>query len=139
MAHLFDTDILIHLRDGEPIVWGHVRDLGPPVSISVITRIELENGIHADPKWTDIRRTALDKILSEISTIDFTDAELQQYRRILEAVGFTKSKINDRMIAATALAHDLTLVTMNGKDFRDVPGLELVEWRMPRAGLSFPF
>jgi tRNA(fMet)-specific endonuclease VapC len=37
------------------------------------------------------------------------------------------------MIAATALAHDLTLITMNGKDFRDLPGLKLVEWETPEA------
>ena len=128
---MFDTDVLIHLRDGEPTVWGLVRDLGPPVSISIITQLELENGVHADAKWADTRRAALDKILSEISVIDFTDLELLHYRGILEAVGFTKSKINDRMIAATALAHDLTLVTMNGRDFRDVPGLDLVGWETP--------
>ena len=128
---MFDTDILIHLRDGEQAVWNRVRELGPPVSISIITRIELENGVYAEPKWTDIRRTALDKILTEISVIDFTDAELEHYQGILEAVGFTKSKINDRMIAATALAHDLKLVTMNGRDFRDVPDLKLLEWETP--------
>ena len=133
MAHLFDTDVLIHLRDGEPTIWDHVRTLGPPASISIITRIELENGVYANPQWTDVRRTALDKILTEIATLDFNDAELQHYRRILEAVGFTQSKIHDRMIAATALAHNLTLVTMNGKDFRDVPGLALVEWDTPPA------
>lgn len=133
MAHLFDTDVLIHLRDGEPTVWGRVHDLGPPVSISIITRVELENGVHADPKWANTRRTALSKILSEISVIDFTDIELLHYCEILEAVGFTKSKINDRMIAATALSHDLPLVTMNGRDFRDVAGLKLVEWETPKT------
>ena len=133
MAHLFDTDILIHLRDGEPTVWEWVHELGPPVSISIITRVELENGVHADAKWAGTRRAALDKILSEISVIDFTDIELLHYCGILEAVGFTKSKINDRMIAATALAHDLPLVTMNGRDFRDVPGLKLLEWETPET------
>ena len=132
MAHLFDTDILIHLRDGEPTVWERVHDLGPPVSISIITRVELENGVQADAKWAGTRRAALDKILSEISVLDFTDTELRHYCEILEAVGFTKSKINDRMIAATALSHDLTLVTMNGKDFRDVPGLQLLDWEAPK-------
>lgn len=40
-------------------------------------------------------------------------------------------KTADRMTAATALAHGLPLVTLNGRDYRDVPGLELVDWVKP--------
>jgi tRNA(fMet)-specific endonuclease VapC len=32
------------------------------------------------------------------------------------------------MIAAQAIAHQATLVTRNGDDFRDVPGLAMLEW-----------
>ena len=63
--------------------------------------------------------------------IDFGEMEFGAYCSILEQVGFSKRKVLDRMIAATALAHDLTLITMNGKDFRDVPGLKLLEWETP--------
>jgi len=35
------------------------------------------------------------------------------------------------MIAAAALVHDLTVITMNGNDFRDVPGLKLEIWPSP--------
>ena len=34
----------------------------------------------------------------------------------------------DTIIAATALLHNLTLVTNNTKDFLPVPGLKLVDW-----------
>ncbi len=34
----------------------------------------------------------------------------------------------DLMIASVALAHDLTLVTNNTKDFDRIPGLRLVDW-----------
>jgi len=32
----------------------------------------------------------------------------------------------DAIIAATALVHDLSLVTRNKEDFKDVPGLRVV-------------
>lgn len=32
------------------------------------------------------------------------------------------------MIAATSLVHDLTLVTHNTQDFKNVPGLRLEDW-----------
>lgn len=35
---------------------------------------------------------------------------------------------NDLMIAAIALAHDLTLVTHNGDEFRRVPNLKVEDW-----------
>jgi predicted nucleic acid-binding protein len=33
----------------------------------------------------------------------------------------------DAIIAATALVHDLSLVTRNEEDFKDIPGLRLVK------------
>ena len=37
----------------------------------------------------------------------------------------------DLLIAATALAHDLTLVTHNVQDFANVPGLTVQDWLKP--------
>jgi tRNA(fMet)-specific endonuclease VapC len=37
----------------------------------------------------------------------------------------------DLAIAATALIHDLTLVTHNTADFRNIPNLRLEDWLMP--------
>ena len=34
----------------------------------------------------------------------------------------------DLMIAATALVHDLTLVTHNVKDYQNIPDLQIVDW-----------
>ena len=128
MSFLIDTNVVIHLRDGNADVARQMAELdGPPV-LSMITRIELENGIYREPEWAETRRVNLDAILRRSATIDFCDEELQAYRSILEHTGFSKPRVLDRMIAATALAHDLTLITMNGKDFRDIRGLKLVEW-----------
>ena len=131
MSFLIDTNVVIHLRDGNVDVARQMAELdGPPV-LSMITRIELENGIYREPEWAETRRVNLDAILRRSATIDFCDEELQAYRSILEHTGFSKPRVLDRMIAATALAHDLTLITMNGRDFRDIRGLKLVEWEMP--------
>ena len=128
MSFLIDTNFAIHLRDGNADVARQMAELdGPPV-LSMITRIELENGIYREPEWAETRRVNLDAILRRSATIDFCDEQLQAYRSILEQKGFSKPRVLDRMIAATALAHDLTLITMNGKDFRDIRGLKLVEW-----------
>ena len=131
MSFLIDTDVVIHLRDGNADVARQMAELdGPPV-LSMITRIELENGIYREPEWAGTRRANLDTILRRSATIDFCDEELRAYRSILEHTGFSKPRVLDRMIAATALAHDLTLITMNGKDFRDIRGLKLAEWETP--------
>jgi predicted nucleic acid-binding protein len=37
----------------------------------------------------------------------------------------------DLLIAATAIVHDLTLVTRNVTDFQGIPNLRLVDWLKP--------
>jgi len=37
----------------------------------------------------------------------------------------TRVKVPDAIVAATCLTEDLTLITRNEKDFRDIDGLEL--------------
>jgi predicted nucleic acid-binding protein len=123
---LLDTDVVIHLRDGDPWVEDQMANLTPPLFISAISRIELENGVgRASDK---VRRGLLDKVLTYVETLDFGAAEIEAYTIIIQAAGCSRRKTADRMTAATALAQDLTLITLNGRDFRDVPGLDLVEW-----------
>jgi predicted nucleic acid-binding protein len=131
LATLLDTDVAIHLREGDPWVEEQVRRLRAPLQISAITRIELESGVYRELDLAQLRRTTLDELLTFVNTLDFGTQEIAAYRRILEATGYSKRKIADRMTAATALVHGLPLVTLNGRDFRDVPGLELIEWERP--------
>ncbi len=37
----------------------------------------------------------------------------------------------DALIAAVALAHDLTLVTHNARDFEQIPDIRLADWLAP--------
>ena len=131
MAVLIDTDVAIHLRDGEPSVRLHLDTLTGPPRISAITRVELENGVYRHPSEVAVRRLRLDFILTRLTIIDFDEAAATVYGTIVRAVGVSRPDTIDRMIAATAILHGLTLVTMNGRDFRNLPGLTLDIWPSP--------
>lgn len=122
---------MIHLRDGDDWTRIQARKLDPPLFLSAIGRIELENGVWRDPAMRAARRSALDALLPQFEVLDFGSDEIDAYAAIIARTGFSKRKVADRMTAATALVQDLPLVTLNGKDFRDVPGLSLVEWVRP--------
>ena len=128
MAALLDTSIAILLRDGDAAVRRRIVTLDQAPALSALTRVELEGGVYANPALTEKRRRAVDIILAELQVIDFDDAMAQTYGEIVAAIGFSRRKIIDRMIAATALVHGLTMITCNGDDFRDVPGLAVEVW-----------
>ncbi len=70
----------------------------------------------------------MEAILEAILTLNVDLAAAARYGAIVEAVGYSRRRVIDRMIAAQALLHDATLVTMNGEDFKDIPGLKLLIW-----------
>ena len=46
MAFLLDTNVAIHLRDGDPLVTRKVAALQGAVLMSIVTRVELEGGVY---------------------------------------------------------------------------------------------
>lgn len=128
MTHVLDTNIAIHLRDGDPLVTAKIAVLEGPVLLSIISRVELEGGVYRVPSEAGVRRVRLDLMLDALPVLDFDREAADAYRAIVEAAGYSRRKILDRMIAAQALVHRAALVTRNAADFQDVPGLRLVEW-----------
>jgi tRNA(fMet)-specific endonuclease VapC len=129
VAYLIDTKVAIHLRDGDPVTMERVAALGDAVLMSVVTRVELEGGVYRYPADTAVRRARLDTMLSAIPVVAFDDPAAAAYATIVAHAGYSRRKLLDRMIAAQALVHHATLVTLNGSDFTDftdVPGLRLL-------------
>ena len=128
MTHILDTNIAIHLRDGDPLVTARIAALEGAVMLSIISRVELEGGVYREPSEAGVRRARLDVMLEALPVLNFDREAADAYRSIVEAAGYSRRKILDRMIAAQALVHRAALVTRNAADFQDVPGLMLVEW-----------
>jgi len=128
MAYLLDTNVAIHLRDGDAAITDRVAALDGAVLMSVVTRVELEGGVYREPAHGAIRRARLDTMLAAIPTLAFDDASADAYGTIVAHAGYSRRRLLDRMIAAQALVHRATLVTRNVDDFRDVPGLQLEAW-----------
>ena len=128
MLYVLDTSVAIQLRDGDDEVLARVEALDGDACMSIVTRIELEGGVARRPGETAIRRKRLDALLATVRCLSFDEDAADRYREIIEAAGFSRPRIIDRMIAAHALALDATVVTLNGKDFIDVPNLNLLAW-----------
>jgi predicted nucleic acid-binding protein len=127
-TYILDTNVAIHLRDGNPEITAKLAVLEGAVLLSIVTRIELEGGVYREPAAAAARRARLDLLLEAIPVLTFDNEAATAYRTIVEAAGYSCRKLLDRMIAAQALVHRATLITQNAADFRDVPGLMIAEW-----------
>lgn len=125
---ILDTNIAIRLRDRDPGVAERFAALAGPAGFSVVTRIELENGLHGDASGVAARRRGIDLLASEIPTLFLDEADIRTYRSVVAMHGKGGTRTSDWMIAAQAIARNATLVTRNGRDFRMIDGLKLAEW-----------
>ena len=105
---LIDTCVAIHLRDGDRAVEERVAALETLPVLSVLTRVELEGGIFLTLEFAAIHRANTDALLSRLAILPFDGACADAYAKVLAVTGWSRPKIFDRMIAATALAHDVT-------------------------------
>lgn len=128
MRALLDTNVAIHLRDGDGGILARLGALDEVPALSVITLVELEGGIYAAPDHGQMRRDRVDAMVRELAVLPFDEPCVAAYGRIVAAAGYSRRKVVDRMIAATALANGLTLITLNGADLQDIEGLDLEAW-----------
>ena len=104
------------------------RDQTDTAFLSAVSRVELVPGLFASGTRDHTRAERLTAFLEEVEELPFASTEVEAYEAIIAAKGFSRRLVVDRMIAATALANDLALATLNPRDFRDLPGLTIEDW-----------
>jgi tRNA(fMet)-specific endonuclease VapC len=130
MTYVLDTNTCIAaLRDDAAVLSRLLRVPPDRVAVSAMTVAELWFGALKSDHPARGRATA-DAFLAPFRRLAFDEAAAEHYataRRHLESRG-TPIGERDLVIAATALAHDLTVITNNTREFRRVPGLRVEDW-----------
>jgi predicted nucleic acid-binding protein len=124
IKYLWDTNIAIYylqkqfLPGAEEFMDGLFRQSQP--AISAITEIELLCWKTASEKDLQVLRDFIeDSIVFELEKeIKLKTAELRKTHKI---------KLPDAIIAATAILQNLTLLTRNTPDFKNIPGLDIID------------
>ena len=119
---LCDTNILIEFYRGNLQVQEVMRQVGPSeLAISVVTAGELYFGA--------LDKRELHKIQKHLSLLQQIPLDENISATFLSLLGeyalSHKLSVPDALIAATALARDIPLFTLNLKDFQYIPSLTL--------------
>ncbi|MFA6572006.1 MAG: type II toxin-antitoxin system VapC family toxin [Bacteroidota bacterium] len=132
MKYLLDTNICIYIiKKQYPEVLSKLTSVGfSKISISTITIAELEYGVANSQKSMEAQ-TALLEFLMPFDTLDFNSAAASYYGRIRKELKDKATPISDMdmLIAAIAMANELTLVTNNEKEFKRISGLKVENWK----------
>lgn len=131
MGLILDTSVLV-AAERRTLSLGALLDsvASEPVGIAALTASELLHGCHraADP-GTRARRFALvEALLDHIPVHEFGLGEARRHAELWAALAREGALIgaHDMLIGATALARGAALATLNERDFRRVPGLQLL-------------
>ena len=131
MRYLLDTNACIQVLNGtSPELVARLRaHASGEIGLSAVVRAELLCGARKSQR-AEQNLKLLAAFFEPFPSVAFDDRCAEQYGAIrarLESVGQPIGP-NDLLIAATALAHDLMLVTHNAREFSRVAGLRLEDW-----------
>ena len=130
MAYLFDTDAISEVLKPRPAA-GYVRWLAAipreEQFTSAVVVGELYKGAFRSSAAARHLENVEKRVLPAVTVLSYDVAAARVYGQVraqLESVGRPLADA-DLQIAATALFHDLELVTGNVKHFKRVPGLRI--------------
>jgi tRNA(fMet)-specific endonuclease VapC len=132
MRYLLDTCVISDFIKGEAGTITRLKQTPPAdVAISAITVMELRYGLALNPQRAQKIEPAIASILASANILSFSNAEAEQAAQIRAALKSQGQPIGayDILIAATALQHNLIMVTSNQREFERVVNLQIENWR----------
>lgn len=132
MTWLLDTCVLSDFARGEAQTLERLRALAPSVlAVSSITVMEVEYGLALAPSRTDRLGPVMRALLGAIPILPYAAEDARASAAVRAALDRKGRPIGayDILIAGTALARGLTLVTSNVREFGRISGLQVENWR----------
>lgn len=131
MKYLLDTNTCIRYINGRsPQIRAKLPTIPRvDVGVSIITRAELYYGSARSQTPERSRQKQLE-FLQTVQMVLFDEPAALAYGEIRAYLDKQGTPIggNDLLIAATALANNLVIVTHNTREFGRVPGLKIEDW-----------
>ena len=133
MIYLLDSNVCIHLLNGRhTTLIQRFRQYDPRQTVlcSMVKAELLRGALRSQRVELNLERLAI--FFAPLKSLPFDDNAAEHFARIgaeLLKLG-TPIGPNDLVIAATAQANQVTLVTHNSAEFSRVPGLRLEDWEI---------
>lgn len=132
MKYLLDTCTVSDFVKGRHGVLARIKATQPnQIAVSVITRMEIEFGLLLNPERARKLAPVMDAFLGAIATLPLNEADAQAAAGIRASLQRQGQPIGayDVLIAGSALARGLIVVTANTGEFQRVSGLVVENWR----------
>ena len=127
MSNLIDTDLIIDGLNNQPRVLAGLESLAEAgIAVSMISIGELYEGAFRNPD-PEPRLEGMRQFLAGYQVLGLSEDAMLVFARERERLRRQGQLIPDLdlLIAATAVANDLTLVTRNTRHFARISGLQL--------------
>jgi len=130
MSYLLDTNVCSdHLRKAGRVTSQMLQHTGR-LHFSTVSLGELLSWI-LRVNTPESHRKSVEEMLEDMIVLEVDEAVGRKFGEVQSALldKGERAPGMDLLIAATALVHDLTLVTHNTDDFERIPDLRVVDWR----------
>jgi tRNA(fMet)-specific endonuclease VapC len=127
-----DSDTIVEILRRNPkaqhYLQYHLQQFGH-LAISAVTLFEVERGLHI--RQAAVQREQMNLLRPYLAVLAVTEEVALRTANLYASLRDTNQLLPDAdlLVAATALHHDLTLATSNGRHFGRIPALRLVDWR----------